>query len=265
MRGSACTRAAALAAAVLLVPWTPAPRGLELLACDVGHGTAVVLRVPGGSVWVFDAGSRDRTGVGREALAPILAAWEATSIRVVASHPDRDHMQGLCWLLLRYPPAVWAGALPAPDPGRAERLPHTTLVMDVQAGVLELPLGAPLRASLLRAGPLPGNEGSRSLLLSPLEPGGPPERVLLCGDAEAEGLAGMLADLPQADGPGGLLLLPHHGSDTPWLAPLLERFRPREVWVSTTAEPAVAAELDRRGLEWRWTGRDGVLSWHGTR
>jgi beta-lactamase superfamily II metal-dependent hydrolase len=88
--------------------------------------------------------------------------------------------------------------------------------------------------------------------------------LLLCGDAEAEGLSRMLRLLPP-QGPLDLLLLPHHGSDSPWLVPLLQRCRPREVWISAAARPAVAAELDRRGATWRWTGRDGVLTWHGTR
>jgi competence protein ComEC len=253
-------RAAALALGLVTLPWAATPSSLEIMACDVGHGTAVLLRAPGGEVWVFDAGSRDRTGVGREALGPTLAAWEAHRIHVVASHSDRDHTAGLPWLVSRYPPAVWVGALPAPFMGGGERLPHTTLVLDVREGALELPARPPLRAALLRGCPLAGNEGSRSLLLEVDR-----ERVLLCGDAEGEGLARTLGLLSRSEARGGLLLLPHHGSDSPWLVPLLEHFQPAETWVSTAAPPAVARELDRRGLPWRWTGRDGVLLWHGTR
>jgi hypothetical protein len=54
-----------------------------------------------------------------------------------------------------------------------------------------------------------------------------------------------------------LLLLPHHGSDTPWLGPLLDRLAPLDLWVSAGAEPAVARELARRHLALRRTGAPG--------
>jgi beta-lactamase superfamily II metal-dependent hydrolase len=61
------------------------------------------------------------------------------------------------------------------------------------------------------------------------------------------------------DGPFSVILLPHHGSSTPWLGRLLDAARPASVWISSSERPAVAAELDRRELPWRWTGRDGPL------
>ena len=59
------------------------------------------------------------------------------------------------------------------------------------------------------------------------------------------------------EGPVSLLLLPHHGSDTPLLGPLLDHFAPERVWVSAGAEPAVARELARRHLPLRRTGHSG--------
>jgi competence protein ComEC len=255
-------RVAALAWAVLLLPWSPAPEGLELVLLDVGHGTAAVVRAPGLPGLVFDAGSRDRSGVDREALGPLLAAWEVRRPVVVLSHADRDHASALPWLVERRPPGLFAGALPAP---LGERLAHTTPRLDPPQGPSSVPLtlGGGLRGRLLRGAPGAGNEGSRALLL---ELGG--TRVALLGDAEGEGLAALLR-AGTLQGPCDVLLAPHHGSATPWLVPLLEALEPREVWISAPEVPPIAGELERRGIPWRCTGRDGPLSfrapWHGLR
>jgi competence protein ComEC len=247
-----CARAAAALTGALLLPWEASPRRLEVVALDVGHGTCVLVRAPGEPCWIFDAGSRDRPRVAREALAPILAAWEAREPAVVVSHTDVDHTSALPWLAQRYRPRLWAGALPESVAGH---LPHGTPTLDLARGHLKLPAGPGARFTLLRGGPWRGNEGSRSLAV---ELAG--RRILLSGDAEAAGLAELLdrGELPGA--PLELLLLPHHGSDTALLGSLLETTRTRRVWVSVSAPPAVAGELERRGLEWAWTGRDGPLA-----
>jgi beta-lactamase superfamily II metal-dependent hydrolase len=97
----------------------------------------------------------------------------------------------------------------------------------------------------------PGNEGSRSVLV---EHAG--KRLVLFGDAEEDGLERILAD-ERLEGPCDLLLFPHHGSETAHLCRLLDRVRPAQVLISSGTPPAVGPELDRRGLAWTWTGRDG--------
>lgn len=246
--GSLPGRLAALGGALLLLPWSPAPAGLEVHALDVGHGTCVVLRGPGLGGLVFDAGSRDRPYVAREALAPLLAHWEVARPVGVLSHDHRDHRNALEWLLERTPPRIWMGALPA---RMRERLPHDCVRIDTEPGGIALDLEDGPRLLLARGVAGRGNEGSRWLRV--VWRG---RSVLLGGDAEAEGLdaalgAGLL------EGPVEVLLLPHHGSDTPWLGALLDSARPRRAWVSSGGLPAVAAELDRRDLPWTWTGEEG--------
>jgi competence protein ComEC len=242
-------RAAALAWGLLLLPWTPAPRGLELHSLDAGHGSAAVLRAPGIEALVFDAGSRDRRALASEALLPLLASWEVASASVVLSHPDHDHASGLPRLSERLDLARWLGAQPAQD---AVRLPHDALRLDLDQGRLAAGSPSPaLSLALLRGLPEGGNEGSRALEI--VWRG---ERVLLLGDGESEGLE----RLPLEAGRLRLLLAPHHGSDAPALGALLERCPPAEVWISASEDPPVASELDRRGIEWRWTGRDGPLA-----
>jgi competence protein ComEC len=246
-------RAALLAWAALLVPWNAAPAGLELWAMDVGHGTAVVLRGPGVPCAVFDAGSRDRPRVAQEALQPLLARWEVARPWVVLSHPDRDHAAALGWLVERHPPELWAGALPAP---LDERLPHTCTRLDLDRGrvLLTGPAPAGLRLELWRGLPEGlGNEGSRTLVASLGS-----EKVLLCGDAELGGLEAQLGP-DGLRGPFRLVLLPHHGSQTPLLGRFLGAVRTVEAWVSSAAEPPVAREIARRGLTLRCTALEGPL------
>jgi competence protein ComEC len=242
-------RPAALAWGFLLLPWCAAPSGLELVALDVGHGTAVVLRAPGLEALVFDAGSRDRRAVAGEALLPLLARWEAGTASVVLSHPHQDHSAGLERLSQRLEIRAWLGAEPAQ--GLVLR-PHGLGPLDPSRGRLAWTMPCPeLSLAVLRGADDPGNEGSRAL-----EVHWRGERLLLLGDAEEAGLWG----LPLPPGPLRLLLAPHHGSDAAALAPLLERAPPEEVWISASLDPPIAAELDRRGLRWRWTGRDGPLA-----
>src|SRR5713226_1548908 len=84
------------------------------------------------------------------------------------------------------------------------------------------------------------------------------ERIVLSGDAEAEGLSAWLACRPRR-GPVRMLLFPHHGSDTDLIAPLLAALRPQEIWISTSGTPGVARELERRGIPCRTTALDGPL------
>jgi competence protein ComEC len=249
----ACLRLGAALFGLLLLPWSAAPVGFELHALDVGHGSALVARAPGLAALVYDAGSRDRRGLASEALLPLLARWEADKVQIVLSHADQDHASGLGRLAERLPIRAWLGAEPAQGLVRpAHSRERLDLRLDLLQGRLECPAPCPeLALALLRGAPRAGNEGSRALELTWRG-----ERLLLLGDAEGAGLEG----LPIAPGPLRLLLAPHHGSDAAGLSRLLARHPPAEVWISAAAEPAIARELSRRGIPWRWTARDGPLA-----
>lgn len=238
-----------LATAALLLPWTAAPATAEVHLLAVGHGTAAVVRTERDEVWIFDAGSRDRLGVWSRALEPLLASWEAGAPHVILSHGDGDHWNALARLVERVAPAIWYGHVPA-ELDLPPRVPR----QDLDRGAMRLRDGA-TRLTLLRGGELPGNEGSRSLLV---ETNG--QRLLLSGDAEGPGLRALLDDWP----PGAdldVLLMPHHGSDSPHLDALLASLRPREIWISKSGEAQLEAELTRRKQPYRTTERDGRLSW----
>jgi competence protein ComEC len=246
-------RAACLACGLLLVPWSLAPVELELHALDVGHGSAFVLRAPGLPALLFDAGSRNRREVYEEALAPLLARWEVARPWIVLSHGDADHLTAFPRLVERYPPELWVGDVP---PDLAARLPHDVRLVDSGGGTLAIPRtarAAPLALRLLRASADPGNEGSRSL-----EVAWGSERLILFGDAEADGLEALLRG-GSIEGPFRLVVLPHHGSESALLGDLLDATRPAEAWVSSSELPPAAGELARRGISWRCTA-DGPLA-----
>jgi competence protein ComEC len=247
LRRRAARRPACLLAGVLLLPWSAAPAGLELHALDVGHGTALVMRAPGLEALVLDAGSRDRRGLAREALVPLLARWDVARPTVVVTHADRDHAGALERIATRWPGASWWGA----DPAQWFVRPPHAIRADLGPGWLAWEAPCPeLGLRLVRGSEAAGNEGSRAL-----EVRWRSERLLLCGDAEESMEAFSLRR-----GPLRLLLAPHHGSDVPGLGSFLGRSPPEEVWISATAPPAVAPELDRRRIPWRWTARDGPLA-----
>lgn len=243
-------RGAALAWSAIAWPWTLAPRGLEVHALDVGHGTCIALRSSDLGTWIFDAGSRDRREVAREALAPLLRAWDAGAVSIVGSHGDRDHDEGLAWVSERFDTRCVAGAVPARS---NERSPHAPLRVDVDGeGAIELVRSAHGSLRLERGASGDDNEGSRTLRVRYLG-----RTIVLCGDAEDVGLRGWLRAVPRE--PVDLLLWPHHGSDGPATGALAEALAPRRVWFSADVVPAIVDELDRRQIEWHATARDGPL------
>ena len=149
-------RAFALALGATCLPWSRAPMGVQFALADVGHGTALAIRTPAGRAWLFDAGSRDRRSVGRDAIAPILRRWEIDSVSLVVSHSHRDHTSGLDWLIRRWPVRVACGAA-APSIGSGSSC-------DLDTGRAALPGRDPrVTLHLLRGRNARGNEGSRAL------------------------------------------------------------------------------------------------------
>ena len=97
----------------------------------------------------------------------------------------------------------------------------------------------------------PGNEGSRNLLLDC-----DGNRVLLCGDAEDEGLRGLLPEIAK-HAPLAALLVPHHGSEQPHWEELTRAGRPMELWFSARESSPLALRSALGPLPVRWTARDG--------
>lgn len=75
---------------------------LSLTAIDVGQGSAILVRLPGGKRMLVDGGGffDDTFDVGKYVLAPFL--WHEKISRIdiaVLTHPHPDHLQGLLFVL----------------------------------------------------------------------------------------------------------------------------------------------------------------------
>ncbi|HOM12234.1 MAG TPA: DNA internalization-related competence protein ComEC/Rec2 [Rubrivivax sp.] len=104
----------------------PAPGQFELVAADIGQGSAVLLRTRT-HLLVYDAGPRHPgdSDAAQRVLLPLLRARGDERIDLLLlSHGDSDHAGGAASLLARLPVAALASSLRAGDPLLAAGVPH---------------------------------------------------------------------------------------------------------------------------------------------
>jgi competence protein ComEC len=228
-------------------------RRLDCTFVSVGHGSAVVMRLPGGQTLLYDAGCMGSPVFGERAISAVL--W-SQGIRhldaVVLSHADADHYNALPGLLKKFSAgivyvtplmfdrqtaalralaaSIAAAGVPLEVIASGDRL-HTA--EDCAIEVLHPP----------RSGVV-GSDNANSIVLA-IEFQG--RRLLLTGDLESPGLDDVLAEEPyDCD----VLMAPHHGSrfsDPPGMA----RWSTPE-WVVISGsradwQPTVAAAYSSRG------------------
>ena len=196
----------------------PAAGHFELVAVDVGQGTAVLLRTRE-HLLVFDTGPRfgADNDAGRRMLLPLLQARGEAQVDVlVLSHADADHVGGAQSLIDRLPVHAMRSSLSAANPLRANPIRHTAC----EAGQGWTWDG--VRFAILH--PFAGDyrPGAKTNALSCVlrVVGADGASALLTGDVEAPGEARLVA---RARGDPGaeavrlrsdVLLVPHHGSRT---------------------------------------------------
>lgn len=235
-------------------PPRPAPGQFEVLALDVGQGSAIVVRTAAHTL-LFDTGPP----LGRQANAaervvlPVLRAAGDRLDRVVVSHGDSDHAAGVDSVARAHPQANWLASFALPwGGGRCvagqrwewDGVPFEVLhprEADYGSGLSDNALSCVLRVG---AGPF----------------------ALLTGDitlAEETRLA--LADPSlRAD----LLVAPHHGSHTSSGPVWLNTVRPRHVVVQAGhrnryghPSPVVIRRLEARGIPWVSSPVCGAATW----
>jgi len=246
--------AAAVAAGLTVLVWTPlrpAP-GVDFL--DVGHGDAIVVRTPENDILLKDGG--DAFGFhdyGRRVVAPYLHSQGITEIDFVAvSHPHLDHIGGLFHIIDTFPVGeVWL-APPSGVPVESELVRQCA---DRGIPVRRLERGMALERGSTTFSVLhpPGdwnmgaslNEGS--LVLEVAWPG---MTMLLTGDIEEAGEAAV----EDFVSPVRVLKAPHHGSMTSSSPAFLDATAPA-VAVMTTAGPRGRSPLRLEILD-RYARRD---------
>ncbi|MDY7037160.1 MAG: ComEC/Rec2 family competence protein [Thermodesulfobacteriota bacterium] len=82
-------------------------RYLKVTYLDVGQGNSALIQFPGSQRMLIDGGgfARDHFDVGRMVVAPFL--WHSKITRIdylVLSHPQADHMNGLCFIASHFRP-----------------------------------------------------------------------------------------------------------------------------------------------------------------
>lgn len=201
----------------LMLPllWPPVPRPavgqFELVAADVGQGTAVLVRTRG-HLLVYDTGPQysPEADAGGRVLLPLLRARGEKAVELLMiSHRDSDHVGGAASLVAGMPVRSLSSSLSNDHPLRARGLPHTRC----EAGQAWEWDG--VRFEVLH--PLADDYGRTqppNAMSCVLRVQGQSTSVLLTGDIEAPQEAALLQRAGAAALASTVLLVPHHGSRT---------------------------------------------------
>ena len=273
---------AALAGIAVLGAWVahPGPGALEVTALDVGHGDALLLRLPSGGAALVDAGGAwqggeaDQRQADRLVVASLLQRGVAALDALIVTHADRDHIGGAATVVARLPVrSLWL-----PPCALLTRRGRALARAVLDRGGTVRPLyrqppkvweGAEVEV-LWPPGDQVGWDGrcrvaaNDSSLTLALRYAG--RTVLLTGDIEAPDEAQLVAEV----GPrlrADVLKAPHHGSRTSSTPALLAAVRPQEVIVSGLPGRApmpphddVLERYRARGARLWITGRDGAIT-----
>jgi competence protein ComEC len=248
----------------------PAPGRFELLAADVGQGTAVLVRTHSHQL-LYDTGpqySRD-SDAGERVLLPLLRLHGTQPLDLLMlSHSDTDHTGGAASVLAHWPVRSLSSSLAPGHALLARGVPHIPCQAGqkwqwdgVRFAVLHPAAQTPDSAPGVR----PAKPNSLSCVLKVEDGAG--RSVLLTGDAEAAQEAQMLAGDRTALH-SELMLVPHHGSRTSSSAAFLDAVSPRLAIVqagyrSRFGHPApdVMARYAERGIEVVRSDRCGAFRW----
>jgi competence protein ComEC len=262
----------------------PPPGRFELVALDVGQGTAVIVRTAR-HLALVDTGPRwgEEADAGSRLVVPLLRArGERRVDALVLSHRDSDHTGGAAAVLHALPVVRLVSSLEAGHPllagraggGHAGGGGAPPALQRCESGQrwhwdgVEFELLHPPAADHAREPPLKPNALSCVLRVR-----GANGTALLAGDIEAAQEAALLTRAAAAaGGPGALradlLVVPHHGSRTSSTAAFLEAVAPRVAVVQAGYRsrfghpaPEVLARYAARGVPVMRTDHCGAFTW----
>ncbi|MEX1167978.1 MAG: DNA internalization-related competence protein ComEC/Rec2, partial [Hydrogenophaga sp.] len=241
--------------------WTP-PRpalgAFEVVALDVGQGSAVLVRTAGHSL-LFDTGPRYGPGAdaGQSIVVPVLRASGERINTVVVSHRDSDHAGGSAAVKAAWPSARWLSSFDA-DPG-SRCLAGQRWEWD--GVVFEMLHPSPELFDALGTGKLSTNAMSCTLRVSSAQ-----ASAWLSGDLDAERETRLAMARPELR--ADLLIAPHHGSRTSSSPVLLNTLQPHWVLVQSGYRnrfghpaPEVLLRYQERSMRWVTSPDCGAAIW----
>jgi competence protein ComEC len=241
----------------------PPPGQFELLAADVGQGTAVLVRTHR-HLLLFDTGPQTspESDAGSRVLLPLLRARGEHRIdTLVLSHRDSDHVGGAAAVLASLPVARLSSSLEDGHPLLAQAAQRGVTLQRCSAGQgwewdgVRFDLLHPLTEAYTGGSRVEAAPASKPNALScVLRVQGSRHSGLLTGDIEAAQEAALL----QRVGTGlrsNVLLVPHHGSRTSSTAAFVAAVAPQTAVVQAAYRsrfghpaPDVVARYDARGI-----------------
>ena len=264
---------------LLLPPRELPPVGqFELVAADVGQGTAVLVRTRH-HLLVYDSGPQysPDADAGQRVLLPLLRARGDHRIdTLVLSHRDTDHVGGAATLLQNLPIAELTSSIEDTHPLRLLAQQQGVPAHRCEAGQrwdwdgVHFEVLHPAASDYALA--LRSNAMSCVLRVQGMAAGGGGS-VLLTGDIEREQEIRLLREHPEALR-SAVLIVPHHGSKTSSTAAFLDAVAPQVAMfqaghLNRYGHPAeeVLARYRERGIAridsptcgaWTWRGGSGA-------
>jgi competence protein ComEC len=247
--------------ALLYMPPRPAPGQFELLALDVGQGSAVLLRTATHSL-LYDTGPRygpqpDAADAGDRVVLPLLRALGERLDTVVVSHRDSDHAGGAASVQAAQPQARWLSSFDA-DPARRCQAGQRWHWDGVDFEVLH---PQPEHYAEDGSGRLSSNAMSCVLRVS-----NGAQSAWLGGDIDAAQEVRLALERPELT--ATVMLAPHHGSQTSSSPVLLNTLRPSHVIVQSGYRnrfghpaPVVLERYAQRGIPWVGSPECGAATW----
>ena len=243
--------------AILPLMWWHAPTPdwgqFELLALDVGQGSAVLVRTQRHSL-LFDAGPSwsEVSDAGARTVVPVLNALGVRLDGLMISHADNDHAGGAQSVHQALSPRRWMGAGGVPcHAGQSWEWDG------VQFEVLH-----PVQALSIR--PVPSSN-ARSCVLQVRSH--EDRRALLTGDIEAAQEQRLVAS--GVDLRAEVLMVPHHGSISSSSPSFVQAVQPKVAMIQAGyrnrfghPDPRVLERYRAAGVRWVSTPACGAAWWH---
>jgi len=248
----------AMAPALCFTPARPAPGEFEVVALDVGQGSAVVVRTAQHTL-LYDTGPRwgPDADAGQSVVLPYSWAMGDHLDAVIVSHADSDHSGGAHSVAHAFAQARWLSSYDPDVQRRCVAGQH----WEWDGVRFEVVHPLPQDYGPDGQGRLSSNAMSCVLLV-----GHERRRVWLGGDIDADRETRWA--LANPDVRVDVILAPHHGSASSSSPVLLNTLQPRWVLVQAGyrnrfAHPAavVTARYAERGIDWVVSPQCGAATW----